>query len=218
MNGYIFDLDGTLLDSMPFWQKQLDDLLMERGITPPDDLLDRTKTIGLESATGMILQEFHLPDDPALVYQQFEQNMAKLYCSVIPLKPGVQQFLDKLAAARVPMAVATATARPLVEQVLQYHNLTDYFQSVLTVAEVGIGKHDPRIFTASAQRLGLPPQQCIVLEDSLKAIRSANTAGFQTIAVYEETNPVEQPALLQEAKVYIHDFRNLLQINEDIFE
>ena len=164
MNGYIFDLDGTLLDSMPFWQKQLDDLLMERGITPPDDLLDRTKTIGLESATGMILQEFHLPDDPALVYQQFEQNMAKLYCSVIPLKPGVQQFLDKLAAARVPMAVATATARPLVEQVLQYHNLTDYFQSVLTVAEVGIGKHDPRIFTASAQRLGLPPQQCVVLE------------------------------------------------------
>ena len=67
MKGYIFDLDGTLLDSMPYWQHLLDDMLLSRGITPPDDLLDRTKTIGLETATGMILQEFGLPDEPATV-------------------------------------------------------------------------------------------------------------------------------------------------------
>ena len=142
MKGFIFDLDGTLLDSMPSWQKQIDDMLIARGITPPEDLLDRTKTLGLENATGMILQEFHLP---AVVYQQFQNNMEQLYCTTIPLKPGVRALLEYLQRAGASMAVATATARPLVEKVLQHHQLQDYFQSITTVAEVGIGKHDPRI-------------------------------------------------------------------------
>lgn len=218
MKGYIFDLDGTLLDSMPAWEQQLHDLLLSRGITPPADLLDRTKTQGLESATSLVLKEFGLPDDPAVVYEQFQQNMEKLYCSKIQLKPGVKAYLDYLRSLGTAMAVATATARPLVEKVLQYHQLTDYFQSITTVAEVGIGKHDPRIFLASAKKLGLPPQQCIVFEDSLKAICSAKAAEFYTIAVYEATNPREQQELQQKADLYIHDFRNLLQKNEDIME
>lgn len=218
MKGYIFDLDGTLLDSMPAWQALLHDLLLSKGITPPSDLLDRTKTLGLESATGMILQEFGLSDDPALVYQMFQQTMEQRYCSTIPLKPGVREYLNKLATARIPMAVATATARPLVERVLAHHHLTECFQCITTVAEVGIGKHDPRIYLATASKLGLPPQQCTVFEDSLAGIRSAKAAGFSTVAIYEETNPVEQHALRLEADTYIHDFRNLLQVNEDILE
>lgn len=218
MKGFIFDLDGTLLDSMPSWQKQIDDMLIARGITPPEDLLDRTKTLGLENATGMILQEFHLPDDPAVVYQQFQNNMEQLYCTTIPLKPGVRALLEYLQRAGASMAVATATARPLVEKVLQHHQLQDYFQSITTVAEVGIGKHDPRIYLVAADKLGLPPQDCIVFEDSLKGIHSANQAGFQTVAIYEATNPTEQQALQQEATSYIHDFRNFAVLHDDIYE
>lgn len=218
MKGFIFDLDGTLLDSMPSWQRQIDDMLLAKGITPPEDLLDRTKTLGLENATGMILQEFHLPDDPAAVYQQFQNNMEQLYCTTIPLKPGVRALLEHLQKAGASMVVATATARPLVEKVLQHHQLQDYFQSITTVAEVGIGKHDPRIYLVSAGKLGLLPQDCIVFEDSLKGIRSANQAGFQTVAIYEETNPTEQQALQQEATRYIHDFRNFAVLHDDIYE
>lgn len=218
MKGFIFDLDGTLLDSMPSWQRQIDDMLIAKGITPPEDLLDRTKTLGLENATGMILQEFHLPDDPAVVYQQFQNNMEQLYCTTIPLKPGVRALLEHLQKAGASMVVATATARPLVEKVLQHHQLQDYFQSITTVAEVGIGKHDPRIYLVAAGKLGLLPQDCIVFEDSLKGIRSANQAGFQTVAIYEETNPTEQQALQQEATRYIHDFRNFAVLHDDIYE
>ncbi len=218
MKGFIFDLDGTLLDSMPSWQRQIDDMLLAKGITPPEDLLDRTKTLGLENATGMILQEFHLPDDPAAVYQQFQNNMEQLYCTTIPLKPGVRALLEHLQKAGASMVVATATARPLVEKVLQHHQLQDYFQSITTVAEVGIGKHDPRIYLVAAGKLGLLPQDCIVFEDSLKGIRSANQAGFQTVAIYEETNPTEQQALQQEATRYIHDFRNFAVLHDDIYE
>ena len=218
MKGLIFDLDGTLVDSMPSWGRQLDDLLTGRGITPPGDLLDRTKTLGLEMATGMVLEEFGLKDDPAVVFQQFQTNMENLYCSTIPLKPGVREFLDEMHKQGVPMAVATATSRPLVEKVLAHHQLTDHFQSITTVAEVGIGKHDPRIFLVAADKLSMPPQQCIVFEDSLKAVCSAKQAGFYTVAIYEESNQSEQNALTEEATVYIHDFRNLAVQHADLLE
>ena len=218
MKGHIFDLDGTLLDSMPSWGRQLDDLLTGRGITPPADLLDRTKTLGLENATGMVLEEFGLPDDPAIVYQQFQDNMERLYCSTIPLKPGVQEFLDEMLAKKVPMAVATATSRPLVEKVLAHHQLTSHFQSITTVAEAGIGKHDPKVFLMAADKLGMAPSRCIVFEDSLKAVLSAKTAGFDTIAIYEESNLSEQAALEAEATLHIHDFVNLIALHGELFE
>ena len=218
MKGLIFDLDGTLLDSMPSWGRQLDDLLTGRGITPPADLLDRTKTLGLENATGMVLEEFGLPDDPAIVYQQFQDNMERLYCSTIPLKPGVQEFLDEMLAKKVPMAVATATSRPLVEKVLAHHQLTSHFQSITTVAEAGIGKHDPKVFLMAADKLGMAPSHCIVFEDSLKAVLSAKTAGFDTIAIYEESNLSEQTALEAESTLYIHDFVNLTVLHGELFE
>ena len=218
MKGLIFDLDGTLLDSMPSWGRQLDDLLTGRGITPPADLLDRTKTLGLENATGMVLEEFGLPDDPAIVYQQFQDNMERLYCSTIPLKPGVQEFLDEMLAKKVPMAVATATSRPLVEKVLAHHQLTSHFQSITTVAEAGIGKHDPKVFLMAADKLGMTPSHCIVFEDSLKAVLSAKTAGFDTIAIYEESNLSEQAALEAESTLHIHDFVNLTALHGKLFE
>ena len=205
MKGLIFDLDGTLLDSMPAWNQLLDNMLLKRGITPPADLLDRTKTLGLENATGMVLEEFGLDDDPAVVYQMFQDEMEYHYCNVIPLKPGVQEFLDAMRG-QLPMAVATATSRALVEKVLAHHNLTDYFQSITTVAEVGIGKHDPKVFLTAAGKLGLSAGDCAVFEDSLTAIRSANDAGFYTIAIHEATNQHEQDALKTEANLYVHDF------------
>ncbi|MBQ2860973.1 MAG: HAD family phosphatase [Peptococcaceae bacterium] len=210
MKGLIFDLDGTLLDSMPAWNQLLDNMLLKRGITPPPDLLDRTKTLGLENATSMVLQEFGLTDDPAEVYQMFQNEMEYLYCNTIPLKPGVQEFLDAMKG-RLPMAVATATSRVLVEKVLEHHHLTDYFHSITTVAEVGIGKHDPKVFLTAAEKLNFPASECVVFEDSLTAIRSANTAGFHTVAIYEASNLHEQDMLKAEANWYIKDFNDIIK-------
>ncbi|MBO4949206.1 MAG: HAD family hydrolase, partial [Peptococcaceae bacterium] len=142
---------------------------------------------------------------PAEVYQMFQNEMEYLYCNTIPLKPGVQEFLDAMKG-RIPMAVATATSRTLVEKVLAHHNLTDYFQSITTVAEAGIGKHDPKVFLIAAEKLQLPVEDCIVFEDSLTAIRSANTAGFHTVAIYEASNLHEQDMLKAEANLYVKDF------------
>lgn len=205
MKGLIFDLDGTLLDSMPVWNHLLDHMLRSKGITPPADLLDRTKTLGLESCTELVLNEFHLTDDPAVIYQMFQDEMEYQYCNHISLKPGARELLDAMYG-KIPMAVATATSRNLVEKALAHHELTDYFQSITTVAEVGIGKHDPKVFLTAATALGLAAEDCVVFEDSLTAIRSANTAGFYTVAIHEATNIHEQDALKAEANLYVKDF------------
>ena len=211
MKGLIFDLDGTLLDSMPAWNQLLDNMLLKNVITPPPDLLDRTKTLGLENATGMVLEEFGLNADPAAVYQMFQDEMEYQYCNVIPLKAGVQEFLDAMKG-RIPMAVATATSRALVEKALAHHNLNDYFQSITTVAEVGIGKHDPKVFLTAAEKLEVSADECVIFEDSLTAIRSANAAGFYTVAIYEATNQHEQDNLMMEANLYVKDFHEIKKV------
>jgi beta-phosphoglucomutase-like phosphatase (HAD superfamily) len=123
-----------------------------------------------------------------------------------------------MLAKKVPMAVATATSRPLVEKVLAHHQLTSHFQSITTVAEAGIGKHDPKVFLMAADKLGMAPSRCIVFEDSLKAVLSAKTAGFDTIAIYEKSNLSEQAALEAESTLYIHDFVNLTALHGKLFE
>ena len=215
MKGLIFDLDGTLLDSMPVWNNLLDTMLRKKGITPPADLLDRTKTLGLESCTELVLNEFHLTDDPAVVYQMFQDEMEYQYCNNIPLKAGAREFLDAMHG-KVPMTVATATSRNLVEKALEHHNMAHYFQSVTTVAEAGVGKHDPKVFLLAAEKLQLQAKDCVVFEDSLTAIRSANTAGFTTVAIYEESNPHEQDILQQEANYYVRNFMDLIELLETV--
>ncbi|MBR6755356.1 MAG: HAD family phosphatase [Peptococcaceae bacterium] len=207
MKGLIFDLDGTLLDSMPAWQEQLDLLFIRHGMTPPPDLLDRTKTLGLETATALLLEEFGIDEVPADVYQGFQAAMNEAYCNTIPLKPGVLEFLQEMSG-KVPMAVATATSHQLVDQVFARHNLGQYFHSVTTVADVGVGKHEPTVFLAAAKKMGLEAKDCVVFEDSLEAVRSANRAGFFTVAIAEATNKNEQAALQAEADKYIQDFCN----------
>lgn len=208
MKGLIFDLDGTLLDSMPAWQEQLDLLFIRHGMTPPPDLLDRTKTLGLETATALLLEEFGIDEVPAEVYQQFQTAMDEQYRTAIPLKPGVLEFLQQMQG-KVQMAVATATSHQLVEEVFKRHNLYQYFHSVTTVADVGVGKHEPTVFLAAAEKMDLAATNCVVFEDSLAAIRSAKRAGFTTIAIAEATNQSEQAALQAEADKYIQDFCNL---------
>lgn len=210
MKGLIFDLDGTLLDSMPAWNHLLDNMLLQRGITPPADLLDRTKTLGLENATDMVLKEFGLKDDPTVVYQMFQTEMEFQYCNTIPLKAGVKAFLDAMYG-KFPMAIATATSRALVEKVLEHHKLNDYFQHITTVAEAGIGKHDPKVFLMTAEKLNLSANDCVVFEDSLTAVRSAKQAGFATVAIYEASNLHEQNALKAEADLYINNFSKIVK-------
>ena len=210
LNALIFDLDGTLLDSMHAWQDQLHQFLLDQGITPPADLINITKTLGTAQAIAYIIDQFQLPLDPALAYDSFLAKMALRYETDLALKPHVRQFLDQAAEAGLALSIATATPQPLVQSAVKRLNLGRYFDHILTVEEVCVRKHEPAIALAGAARLGFAPSQCAVFEDSLQAIKTAHDAGFHTVAVDEPTAILEKDEILQIADRYITGFAELL--------
>ncbi len=210
MRGAIFDLDGTLLDSMSIWQEQIECFVRSKGVTPPENLINMTKTLGTAQAIVKIIEWFHLEDDPQEALAQFEKIMFRYYQRSLPLKPHALDYLQTLQSAHIPMVIATATAQPLVAAALKRLQIADYFQFVLTVGDVGVGKEDPTLFLTCAQRLNLPPEDCTVFEDSLTALQTARKAGFHTVAVEENTAYLEKADILTVAERYITGFEQLL--------
>lgn len=206
----IFDLDGTLLESMSVWQNELHQFLTEQGITPPAELINITKTLGTAQAIAYIVQEFHLPLSADEAYDIFLARMTIRYETDLALKPYARDYLNYLAKCAIPMSIATATPYPLAHAAIERLGLSPLFEHIITVADVGVGKHDPAIYLQSAARLGFAPNQCCVFEDSLQALKTARTAGFHTVAVDEATAILEKDAILQIAERYIYSFSELL--------
>lgn len=207
----IFDLDGTLADSMGFWRQFGREYLAGCGIdNPPTAVLDQTKSMTVTEAAGLFLRTFHLQGPAADIAAEMNAVMAGHYHRDIPLKPGVRAYLDRLRFKGVRMAVASATDRTLVEACLRRLGVLSYFEFVCSCEEVGAGKERPDVFLEAARRLGAPPRDIAVYEDSLAAVRTAKAAGFHTVAVYDPYSEAEWSALQALAGETIPDWSHAI--------
>ena len=204
--GAIFDLDGTLLDSMHIWRDFASAYLLSRGITPPEDLEDRIGPLTLREAAEYLRNAFSLPEPLEEVLAGMDAATRALYETVLP-KPGVPALLAGMKAAGIPMAVATLTDRPTVLRVLDRLGLLPYFSSILTCAEVGAGKDEPRIFLEACAALGTRREETAVFEDALYAVRTAASAGFPVVAVYDASGGDAFGEAAALAALAVEDFR-----------
>lgn len=187
MAGAIFDLDGTLLDSMPFWETVGSRYLEERGIPVPDELPLRLKTMTLPEAADYYRHDFGITETPETICQQLSDMIAEDYRSRAPLKEGVHAMLDHLREKGIPMCVATATGRELVEMALDRLHIDSYFSFWLTCGDLHTSKNLPYIFDECARRLGTPKEQTVIFEDSLHCIQTASRAGYPVVGVYDHS-------------------------------
>ena len=187
MQAVIFDLDGTLLDSMGVWEQVDQRFLRENGVLPPAGISDRLKQMGIQEAAQYLVDAFSLPMTPRQVIDRIEALAAEEYRLRIPLKPGVLPVLDALEQRGIPCCIATATYDSLVEAALERLGIAKRFRFVLTCSQVGSTKAKPDIYLECARRLGYAPGEILVAEDTLHAIETANGAGFFTFGVYEPT-------------------------------
>ena len=182
----IFDMDGTLVDSMGYWQSLEREFLISKGVTDNlEDILERTKPLTFPEAAAFFAQCCDLDGTPEELTHEILSLMEEHYRSDVTLKPGVIPYLDRLKEQGVPMCVASATPRHLVEICLERLGLAHYFSFLLSCVEVGAGKRQPDVYLECARRLGAQPQDIAVYEDAIYAVRTAHAAGFHVVAVHD---------------------------------
>lgn len=184
--GIIFDLDGTILDSMGMWMNAGELYLNSLGIAPEENLGQKLIEMNMEEG-ACYLKEKYLP---SMTTEQINRDiinfLKEYYAYKIMTKPGISELLNRLKEMNIPMAIATNTDRELFMPCLTRLNLTSYFKDIFTCSETGSSKSEPKIYFQAAQALNSPVESTWVFEDAPYALKTAKTAGFTTIGIYDQ--------------------------------
>ena len=207
----IFDMDGTLLDSMFMWKSLGPYLLGHFGIQADPALQEKLKPMTLRQGAAYCREAYHLEPSLEELIALLEKRVDTFYRSEVQAKPGVVRFLSLLKMEGVWMYVATATDRPLAEAALRHAGIDGYFRGIITSGEVGIGKESPEIFERAMRRLQSNKKDLVIFEDSLHAIRTAKNAGFRVVGVYDDASADEQEEIRQLSDTYIRSFEEMFE-------
>lgn len=204
--GAIFDLDGTLVDSMPVWENIGWTYIALLGIAPPQDIGRTLKTMSLAEGAAYFIKELHINKSEQEILNGILALIEKQYRESIPLKPHVMPFLIRLTEAGVKCCVVTASDRSLAEAALSRLGVLEYFAFILTCGDTGCGKNDPAIFQKALCMLGTGADETIVFEDALHAAATAKAAGLTVAAVYDASAAVDMQAMRDAADFYLDSF------------
>src|SRR5262245_28927576 len=208
----IFDMDGLLLDTESVYRAAMVASALAMGYDFPDDFCQSMVGTAEAEIHHMLQQRFGADFPIAGLFKACELEMGRRLDAGVPVKPGAAELVDELAARKLPMAVATSTARRIAEHHLKRAGLLDHFAAVCTREDVARGKPHPDLFLAAARKLGVRPERCIVLEDSYPGVRAAHASGAMTIMVPDMLPATDELRALCVAVVRdLHDVRAMLK-------
>ena len=181
-----FDLDGTLLDSNGVWLRVDDQFLGRRGLSATPEY---SFTVGhsiFPVAARFTKDYYHLPDEPEAIMAEWRAMAYDAYAHQVPLKPGARALLDKLTSRGDRLALLTASLPELCRAAIDRHGLNGYFQGLFFAQDAGLEKRDSRVYTLVAERFGVHPRDCVLLEDAPHNCAAARAAGFTVIGIYDD--------------------------------
>ncbi len=214
LQGAIFDMDGTLLDSMPIWKGFSQRFLLDLDREPEADLDTVVKTMTLRECARYFREHYQLPQSERELIEMATGRIHRFYAEEAQPKADVEKFLSLLKMEGVWMYVATATDREEAEAALRRTGLLEYFRGIMTCTEAGAGKNSPVIFEKCLTRLRCRREDCVVFEDALHAVRTAKEAGFRVAAVYDASSEADQPEIRALADYYIRSYGEWMQTDE----
>ena len=205
----IFDLDGTLVDSMWMWKAIDIEYLGRYGIPLPPNLQQEIEGRSFSETAVYFKERFGLPDTIEQMKADWNSMAWDKYTHEVPLKPGVRDFLEKCKKYKIKLGIATSNSRELVENVLGVHQIKDYFHCIMTGCDVAKGKPAPDIYLAVAQNLEEKPEHCLVFEDIIPGLQAGISAGMHTCAVEDEYSISEIDQKKAMADYYIADYNEI---------
>ena len=213
IRGAIFDVDGTLLDSMFIWDTIGEAYLRSIGYQPKENLNETFKNMSLHQAAHYYQTEYGVTQSIDEIMDGVNAMLERYYRFEVPLKPGVAELLERLRQDGVRLCIATATDRHLVEAALDRCGVLSCFGEIFTCNEVGHGKDEPDIFEVALRFLGTRREETLVFDDALYAVRTAKEAGFPVAAVYDGHEKA-QDQIRMLADVYLEELTQLDKIRK----
>lgn len=205
----IFDLDGTLVDSMWMWKDIDIEFLNSRGLELPEKLQTEIEGMSFTETACYFKKIFNLEDSVDELKSIWNQMAYEKYVSEVPLKPGAKEFLTYLKENDFKLGIATSNSKELVSAVIEAHNLSHMFGCIMTSCEVNKGKPAPDIYLEVAKTLQVLPKECIVFEDIPMGILAGKNANMDVCAVFDEYSIDQDDKKYRLANYYIHSYHDI---------
>ena len=206
----LFDLDGTLVDSMSMWKEIDVDYLKMFQISVPETLQEDIEGLSMYQTAVYFEETFGIPDSLEQIQETWNLMAYDKYIHEVPLKPYVREFLDYLKNKDIPCGIATSNSRILTEAILKSHEVDRYFRVMVTGDEVKKGKPEPDVYLTAAQKMGINPKDCLVFEDIPFGILSGKRAGMTVCAVEDIYSLKDTEEKMHLADFYIKSYEELL--------
>lgn len=209
-DGVIFDLDGTIADSMWIWEEIDKRFFAKRQIEMPNDYVEKINSMTFDQTAIYTKQTFGLAESTDEIKKEWFDMAKDAYAKEIPLKKGALHFLNLLKSHNIKIGLATAANEELTNAFLTNHNIENYFEMVAYLSKEDESKSQPYIYQRVAKSLNVEPKKCLVFEDINSAICGANKGGFFTVGVFDKYAEYEMDSIKQNAKFFVYSFDELL--------
>lgn len=206
----IFDMDGSLVDSMWIW-KQIDiEYLSKYGYDVSDESIHNFQSniegMSFAETAAWVSEHYNIPRTKEEMMDDWNRMAWEKYEKEVFLKPGAYDFLQECKKRKILLGIATSNSRELVENVINARGITDIFQVIKTGSDGLPGKPAPDVYIQVAKELGVVPSECLVFEDIPKGIMSGKSAGMRVCAVEDAYSVHQREEKIKMADYYIEDY------------
>lgn len=209
IEGVIFDLDGTLVDSMWMWQDIDIEFLKQYGHELPEGLQQEIEGMSFDETAWHFKNLFQLPESIKEIQAVWNDMAWHKYATQVPLKDGVIEFLNHLKENEIPCGIASSNSKELIDLIVETHNISSYFSTIRNSNEVAKGKPAPDIYLLVAKDMGVEPHKCLVFEDVYQGVLGGKNANMKVCNVYDEHSEKDSDALRREADYFIRTYHEI---------
>lgn len=214
MKAAVFDVDGTLVDSISFWENLAKNYLISIKITPKDNLNKALEILTIEEGVLYMKEEYNIEKTPIEIRKEMDELMFSFYKKDVKLKPYVIEMIKFLNYKGIRLAIASVISEELILSVLDRYNIANYFEFIQTCENTNISKDDEEFFKVLIRRLNLKPNEIFLFEDSLYSMKSAKRVNLNVIAVEEKSSIKNLEEIVEVSDIYIKDFSKLINLLE----